>query len=305
MSNNKVLDPIIDAVISALNNGIAPWAKPWAAYDGGAALPYNVVSRKPYRGLNVLILGCTPYLDPRWGTFAQWKSKGGTVRKGQKCTYITFWKFLLVEKKNAAGSIIPGQNDTIPIVKTYAVFNAEQIDGIDPLPTAPVDPAAAIIAADIEGDRIATEYLTRENIPLSHTGGGAWYSPDADRVNVPPIHTFVGTSEYYSTLYHEMVHSTGHKSRLSREGVTDTIKFGSHKYAAEELTAEMGAAILLATAGLTQTAVTDNTIAYLANWAAKLKADRGMLLKAASASSKAVDRILNVTHGAADTETAE
>ena len=150
MSNHKVLDPIIDAVIEALNNGRAPWAKPWAAYDGGASLPYNVVSRKSYRGLNVLILGCTPYTDPRWGTFAQWKSKGGTVRKGQKCTYVTFWKFLEVTK---AGAVSPTDTDTIPIVKTYSIFNAEQIDGIAPLPAAPVDPAAAIIAADAEGDR--------------------------------------------------------------------------------------------------------------------------------------------------------
>jgi antirestriction protein ArdC len=301
MSNNKVLDPIIDAVIDALSNGRAPWAKPWAAYDGGASLPYNVVSRKPYRGLNVLILGCTPYTDPRWGTFAQWKSKGGTVRKGQKCTYVTFWKFLEVTK---AGAVLPTDTDTIPIVKTYAIFNAEQIEGIAPLPAAPVDPAAAIIAADAEGDRIATDYLTREKIPLSHVGGGAWYMPSGDRVNVPPIGSFVGTAEYYSTLFHEMVHSTGHGTRLNRPGITGGT-FGSEKYAVEELVAEMGASILLATAGLAQPAVTSNSIAYLAGWADKIKADRGILLKAASASSKAVDLVLNVKHGAADTDATE
>lgn len=300
MSNQKILDPIIDAVILALSNGTAPWAKPWAAYDGGSSLPYNVVSRKAYRGLNVLILGMTPYTDPRWGTFAQWQTKGGTVRKGQKCTYVTFWKFLEVEKRGAAGNILPGQSDTIPIVKTYSIFNAEQIEGIAPLtPPADFDPAAAIVAADAEGERIASEYLTRETIPLSHVGGGAWYMPSGDRVNVPPIGSFIGTSEYYSTLFHECVHSTGHESRLKRPGVGDKSAFGSDKYAAEELVAEMGASILLATAGLAQPAVTDNSIAYLANWAEKIRADRGILLKAASASSKAVDLILNVKHGAA------
>lgn len=305
MSNNKVLDPIIDGVIDALSNGIAPWAKPWSAYDGGVSLPYNVISKKAYRGLNVLILGMTKYTDPRWGTFAQWKSKGGTVRRGEKCTHVTFWKFLEVEKKGATGAVILGQTDTIPIVKTYAVFNAEQIEGIDPLaPPADYDPATAKVKADAEGDRIATEYMTRENVPLSHIGGGAWYQPSTDRVNVPPISTFVGTSEYYSTLFHELVHSTGHETRLKRPGICDKSGFGSDKYAFEELVAEMGASILLATAGLAQPAVTDNSIAYLANWAEKIRADRSLLLKSASASSKAVDLILNVTHGGdpADTE---
>jgi antirestriction protein ArdC len=114
----------------------------------------------------------------------------------------------------------------------------------------------------------------------------------------------VGTSEYYSTLFHELTHSTGHETRLKRPGICDKSGFGSDKYAFEELVAEMGASILLATAGLAQPAVTDNSIAYLANWAERIKADRSLLLKSASASSKAVDLILNVTHGSdpADTE---
>jgi antirestriction protein ArdC len=300
MSNNKVLDPIIDAVIDSLKNGKAPWAKPWA---GGAPLPYNAVSKKAYRGLNILILGMTPYSDPRWATYKQWSERGAQVKRGEKATAVTFWKFLEVQKSKTAG-ILTGDTDRIPICKTYAVFNAEQCEGVAPLPVT-VDPDRPAIDPNDTADGIANAYLTRENIPLGFKGDGAWYSPSEDRVNVPPMSQFIGTGEYYNTLFHEIAHSTGHGTRLKREGVCDPVKFGSHKYAGEELIAEMTASILTATAGLAQPAVTQNTIAYLASWAGRISADRGILLKSASGAQKACDFILGVNPATEAEESAE
>jgi antirestriction protein ArdC len=301
MSNNKVLDPIIDAVIDSLKNGKAPWAKPWA---GGAPLPYNVITKKPYRGLNILILGMTRFADPRWGTYKQWAERGCQVKRGEKATAVTFWKFLEVNKAGTgAVGILTGQTDTIPICKTYAIFNAEQCDGVPPLPVT-VDPDRPPVSPDETAEGIANAYLTRENIPLGFKADGAWYSPLEDRLNVPPIANFIGTGEYYNTLFHEIAHSTGHGTRLKREGVTDPVKFGSHKYAGEELIAEMTASILTATAGLAQPAVTANTIAYLASWAGRISADRGILLKSASGAQKACDFIMG-TNPTADAESAE
>jgi antirestriction protein ArdC len=276
--SSKVYEIVTEKILAALEQGTVPWRKPWQA-----GIPRNAITNRPYSGINALLLGTTPYSDPRWLTFKQCSAKGGKVRKGEKSTLVVFWKIQDVSKEED-GEIAEKQ---IPLLRYYLVFNVEQCDGLDlpKLETRKVDAIA-------EAEAIITNMPNPPSI--AHDGGArAFYRPQLDSIHLPTRSRFDSTGEYYSTLFHELSHSTGHQSRLNRQTLTEVVPFGSETYSKEELVAEFGAAFLCGHAGIETTL--DNSAAYIKGWLKTLRSDPKLAIIAASQGQKAADHILGQT----------
>lgn len=273
---------ITDTIITMLENGVAPWRKPWSTAHNGMAR--NLVSGKEYRGINYFLLNAmTRYESPYWLTFKQASERGGHVRKGEKGMPVIFWK--LYEKENEA----TGEETVVPVLRQYTVFNSEQCNGLEvPIIEQP---------ETHENERIARAeaiQLAMPNRPSVTFGGSrAYYSPSQDVVNVPNLERFENSNAYYATLFHELAHSTGHAQRLNRAGVMDHATFGSCEYSKEELCAEMTSAFLCAKCGIDNSTL-ENSAAYIASWLKALKNDSKMVVLAAAQAQKAADYILNV-----------
>lgn len=289
--STKVYDIITDRIIAALEKGVIPWRKEWdtAASD---RMPVNAHSGKPYRGINVLTLWCEQaekgYASNQWVTFKQALDLGGNVRKGEKATPIVFWKFDRKADKTT------GEIEQFCWARYYSVFNVAQCDGLTT--DAPVVAADRPVFSPIESaEMVAARYLECANAPrLRHGGPRAFYTPTLDYVQMPDRETFRSPEGYYSTLFHELAHSTGHASRLDRfkDGALCS-PFGSEDYSKEELTAEMSAAFLCAESGIANDATLNNTVAYIQSWLKALKNDRQMVITAAQRAQRAADYILD------------
>ncbi len=275
---SKVYDVITDRVIEKLQAGTIPWEKPWG---GKAGMPQNLKSGKAYRGINVFLLHCLGYESPFFVTFKQCKERGGHVRKGEKGCPVVFWKWLDVEDD--------GKSRRVPMLRYYTVFNTGQCEGID-TPT--------IDAPERHHEPIRVAQATVEAMPnppgVVHGYTSAAYSPTTDIVRMPKPERFDSSEAYYSTLFHELTHSTGHTDRLGRKGIMDTVMFGSSDYSREELVAEMGASFLCGEAGILEPCI-DRSSAYIAGWLKALKNDRKLVVTAAAQAQKAADYILNRT----------
>lgn len=268
---------ITDRIVEMLEKGVAPWRKPWT----GGGLPVNMVSKKHYRGINTFLLYSSPHSTPYWLTFKQAKEMGGNVRKGEKGMPVIFWK--LYEKENAEGEM-----KKLPVLRYYTVFNADQCEGIE----APAEDAREWEHNPIEAAEAIQ--LAMPNRPTVEFGGTrAFYQPATDSVTVPELKRFEKPEEFYSTLFHELAHSTGHESRLNREGVTGMHFFGDHEYSKEELIAEMTAAFLCGHCGI-DNATLENSAAYLQGWIKALKGDKRLAITAAAQAQKAANYILNI-----------
>lgn len=283
MSNNNVYQIITDKLIAKLEEGVAPWRKPWKAGEAGA--PKNLKSGKAYRGINVFLLTIQGFESPYWLTFKQAKALKGSVRKGEKGTQVIFWRW--VEKTKTVDGV--DKKESFPILRYYTVFNVAQCDGIvDPSKNEDVEPAP-------EFNPIASAELVVEGMPnrpsISHGGSRACYSPSLDAVKMPEREAFDAPAEYYSTLFHELAHSTGHESRVGR---VFGVGFGSEDYSKEELVAEMTAAMISGHCGIEE-ATLDNSAAYLASWIKTLKGDPKLAVCAAAQAQKAADYILDVS----------
>lgn len=278
-----VYQEVTDMMIEALESGTAPWHKPWA---GGA--PMNAATGRPYRGINIFTLGLAAarfgYSDPRWLTFKQAKDLGGNVREGEKHhARVVFFKILKKEEKDASGNL---REQNIPLIRSSPVFNFEQCEGLDKAKPAP-DTEAREHEPREAAEALVREYL--DNGPDLHHGGAmACYMPEIDRIRMPRASAFASPEHYYATLFHEITHSTGHRSRLNR---IEPATFGSHAYSREELVAEMGAGFLGAMAGIDAPEVVENQAAYLAHWIKRLREDKKMVVWAAARASKAVDLV--------------
>jgi antirestriction protein ArdC len=289
---------VTDQMLKALENEIIPWRKPWSGED---AAPMNATSGKQYRGANPLLLNCTAvckgFDDPRWLSFKQAKAAGGNVRKGEKGSIITFWKFLKYNK------VIDGETQKagFPMLKYFSVFNVEQCENINEAKIKARPEAYTPTAWEkIENaEQLTAGYLERESIKLSHVGASAHYNYFDDQVNMPATDRFDAAEDYYSTLFHELGHSTGHKKRLNREIQN---KFGSAGYAREELVAEFTAAFLCGTTGIESKPIEDHA-AYIASWKQKLEADPKAVIFAAGRAQKAADMITDRQVAEAETET--
>lgn len=279
---------VTDQVLSMMQQHGADWINPFQR-KGGLGLPRNIASKKSYRGINILLLGWSHHASVYWGSFKQWQERDCQVRKGEKGTKIVFWQFL--EKEDAKS----GEKVTIPMLRVYTVFNAEQVEG---------DFAASLLNPTLDAEDGAGEiadaedFFRRTGANIRHSDKGqAYYSPSADHIHMPhkaifeATPTSTATECYYSTLAHETVHWTGHSSRLDRIKLAP---FGSEEYAREELVAEIGAAILCAHLGISATPRPDHA-QYLNCWIKRLGDDKRAFVTAASAAAKAVDFIVEAT----------
>jgi len=289
---SKVNEIITDRIIAKLEEGTAPWRKPWVGGSDGA--PANFTSKKPYRGINTIMTGMQGYASRYWVTYKQAKQAGGSVKKGEKGTPLVFFKFL--DSKSDPGK-------KIPLLRYYTVFNLSQCEGITVPDTVGLDATERPTPTPIaECDRIVKEWLSCPRI--DHGGHMAAYSPSMDRIRMPDREDFHSSEEYYSTLFHEMGHSTGHESRLKRPGIMNPISFGNHSYSKEELVAEMSAAFLCGNTGIVDNTI-DNSAAYLANWIKVLKGDPKLIVSAASQAQKAFDHITGNVITVSDTSPAQ
>lgn len=277
MTKNDVYEAVTDRIVTALEEGTVPWKRPWRLLGG----PRNLNGR-PYRGINIFLLLLAGYDDPRWGTFKAIKAAGGHVRKGEKGTRVILWKPVKKKERNDDGE---QEEVQYLLLRDYVVFNAEQADGLPELEVAerdwdPNDRAQSVIDGYIEG----------EGPSLSYGGDRAVYSLLTDSVKLPVLEAFDDGNAYYSTAFHELVHSTGHESRLDR---IVPAKFGSERYGKEELVAEMGAAMLNGLTGIEDP--DENSAAYIASWLRTIQADPRLVIQAAAQAQKAADLIVGAT----------
>jgi len=283
---SNVYQVITDRIIQQLESGAAPWQRPWAA-QGEAAIPRNLRSLKPYRGINIWILMSAGFTSPYFLTFKQARELGGHVRKGEKGLPVVFWKFDEYEKENTT----TGETEKCEyaLCRYYTVFHVSQCQNLQVVPVAPPDNGAEVPSLDICESTIA-KWTSRPDI--KHGSHQASYHKMLDHISMPDRNAFNGPEEYYSTLFHELTHSTGHPKRLNRATLTDFERFGDSNYSQEELVAEMGAAYLCGYTGIENKTIT-NSAAYLASWLKVLKQDSRMVLVAAGQAQRAVDLILN------------
>ena len=274
---------VTNRFITSLEEGVVPWRKPWGGVGG---FYKSLSSGNPYRGINQILLavaGDDGYTSPWWGTYQEIARREGQVRKGEKSTQIVFWGKAKSKEVNPK----TGNKDEYFLMRYFNVFNAEQAEGL----VLPVDETEEVHHDPIEtAEAIAEGYPSP---PSKRVGGDrACYSPSSDTITVPDHSAFDVNEEYYSTLFHELAHSTGHETRLKREGITDFDAFGSHQYSKEELVAEIGAAFLCAHAGIEQETL-DNSTSYINSWLSRLKNDKRMVVQAAQQAQKAADHILD------------
>lgn len=277
MQTSEYRKAVTERLIGMLESGTAPWQKPWDAGIAAMNRPHNFNGR-PYHGVNALMLWCTAidkgYEDPRWLTFKQVNKLGGHVNKGEKAQIVEYWQW---EKE--VENPETGEKEKVPLEhpKVYraAVFNADQCTGLPKLRRqaqkwSPVERAENIIAAN--------------GVPVTHnTDGSAFYSPGGDFICLPPRESFATVDAYYSTLLHEVGHSTGHPTRLNREFGG---QFGSEGYAREELRAELASTFLCGELGIATTGSDEQHAAYVKSWVSALKNDYNEIFRAAADAEK-------------------
>lgn len=281
---------VTDRIIAELESGIIPWNRPWTGVSEGAIRRSN---GKPYSLINQLLLG----KPGEYLTFKQCKDEDGKIKKGAKSKMVVFWKVLHREKKDANGSIIRDENglpidDPIPMLRYYNVFHIDDCEGIEPKYTAERLPATASTVERAE--EIIADYSKRAKLTVEHSKQNrAFYSPRRHLVSLPLMEQFEDTAGYYDTAFHELTHSTGHKSLLNRFSESDgAAAFGSESYSKEELIAEIGACGILHELGLETVKSFRNNAAYIQSWLSALKNDKRLIVSAASRAEKAIKLIL-------------
>jgi len=323
---------ITTKMIAALKGGKIPWHKPWRVTGLGSGCgPVSLATGKLYRGINVYLLMLAAqekgYRTDAWGTFNQMAELAGMVRteingrvkylsptlpdgtvdptprgvrKGERSTEIVFWKILKKEEWDET----KGKNvtKTIPLLRFFHVFNMDQCEFPEGTKGARImdrlahQPEVTPAERDEVAESLLANYLAT-GPSLGHGGDSAHYVPAADHIQMPKVEDFDSSEHYLSTLYHEVTHSTGHDSRLKREGIAKGTfgGFGSKVYSEEELVAEMGASMLCAIADVEQAAIFDNSVAYIQHWISKLEQDDKLIIRAAAQAQKAVDLVLGTT----------
>jgi antirestriction protein ArdC len=276
--HSSVYSIVTEQILKQLESGVAPWHRPWTTQT-----PKNFVSGRGYRGINVFLLASNGYGSPYWLTYKQAMERGGHVRKGEHGTKVVFWKIGTRETEDSDGDTIERKSI---VLRYYAVFNVEQCVGI----TAP-DSTRTVNSIE-ECERIVQGM---PNPPAFEQDARAWYRPSTDTVGMPSRNAFNSAEEHYSTLFHELTHSTGHTKRVGRDGIEKLNTFGSESYSKEELIAEMGAAMLCGIAGIERKTLS-NSASYLQSWINVLRSDSRMVIQAASHAQKAADYILGVRH---------
>ena len=280
---------ITDRIVAELEQGVIPWQKPWSGVQGAI----SHTTGKRYSLLNQILLGCR---SGEFVTFKEAQREGGRIKKGEKASMIVFWKFIETAKRDDDGNVIHGADgkplmESVPFLRYYNVFHIDQCEGIQPHFAEDPTPGE-YLSPDVAAEQIVEDYVQRSGVKLTiQHSDRAFYSPSSDSVTVPELAQYTSVSEYYSTLFHELTHSTGHYSRLNR--LSKEASFGSELYSKEELIAELGAAFLVNHAGLETTSSFRNSAGYIQSWLKQLKEDKRLIVSAAGKADKAVAMILN------------
>lgn len=272
----NVYQIVTDRILQSLKAGTVPWRCSWRN-EG----PKNLVSGRGYRGVNIILLQSLPYSSTWWVTFNQARDLGGSVKKGEKGCPVVYFKVYGDDEETK-----PEEQRRRFVARYFTVFNASaQCEGIEipaSAPSVPFDPIEAC-------ERIVSGYADPPSI--EHGGGVACYHPSTDRIRMPLRESFSSVPEYYSTLFHELTHSSGAAHRLARKGLVDRTRFASHDYSFEELVAEVGSAFLCHEAGIGNRTLA-NSAAYIASWSKVLRSEPRWIVDAASQAGKAADLIL-------------
>lgn len=283
--NHDIHQNITDKIIHLLEK-VDPYDyQPPFASIANSGLPRNPVTDHRYQGINILNLWCIQsekgFPSNEWATFKQWKGKGANVKKGEKGSRIIFYKTLLKEEANSSGEM---EEQKIPMLKLYTVFNAAQVEGFETRPSNMPE------TDKVERMTLIDEFCKNTRADIRHDEPEAYFSPTGDYINMPETQYFVENSErsaaenYYATLLHELTHWTGAAKRLNREGITDRTK--RENIATEELVAELGSAFLCAQLGLEQIHP-KNYAVYIKGWLTALRDDKTFIFKAAAQAAKA------------------
>jgi antirestriction protein ArdC len=280
-----IYQSITDQIVAALEAGAPPWVCPWQGSDADMA-PANLGTRRPYRGVNVLLLNMQAMLrgygSNRWLTYQQARGLGAQVRKGETDTSIVFFKMHELGQVGSAPPAADAERRVVPLLRTFTVFNAAQIDGLPPALVEPVAEPCSVWDASAAADRILDDSGAR----IRHGGARAFYLVSEDLIQLPPHSAFANAGDYYATALHELTHWTGHPDRCNR---LLGRRHGIDAYAFEELIAEMGAAFLTnhcRLPGRLQHA------SYIASWLTALRGDKRLIFTAASQAQKAADYLL-------------
>ena len=279
---SKVYQIVTDKIIAELEKGIIPWKKPWT----GTNFARNWVTQKPYKGINKMLLDPGEYL-----TWNQIKDAKGSLKKGTKSHLVVFWKQNVYSNIKDNGE---KEEKLIPCLRYFNVYNINDCIGIE---SKLVDQLFIDNNPIEDAENVISKYLIKSNCKLEFIKGSdrAFYSPSEDKIVMPIIKQFNSTEEYYSTLFHENIHSTGHISRLNR--LTKNAGFASQIYSKEELCAEIGATILCNEIGIDTSKTFQNNVAYIQSWLKALKNDKTLIMSASSQAEKAVNLILNRKEG--------
>jgi len=298
-AKQDVYTKVTDKVVAGLQKDGLKWFCPWAKSEGVMGMPINNATGKAYKGINILLLSAAcadnGFEYNEWLTYKQCADKGGQVKKGSKSEMVIYWQVSFVDKdsnwyKNedavkAAGLTMADVQKRFA-AKWFNVFNIAQCDNIEPkTPARPVD-----VNNDIDpierAEAVYNNYPEAKRPTLSHGGDSAFYRPSTHSVQMPEMNRFESADAYYATLFHELVHSTGHESYLDRDLKNG---FGTDKYAKEELVAEIGSMFLMGLTGLE--VKNDNQQAYINGWISKLTKEPKLAISAAQRAMKAVDFI--------------
>jgi antirestriction protein ArdC len=285
---------ITNQIVAAIEHGAGEFHLPWHSTGGAIMRPTNIASKKPYRGVNIVALWAASeqngFGSGLWGTYRQWAEAGAQVRKGEKSSYIVFYK----EIEIAGGSAEQDANaesETRLFARATPVFAAEQVDGYELPAIANPNPVETIAAADA--------FVMATGASITHGGARAYYRPSTDSIQLPPRDAFIGSAtstaaeSYYSTVLHELTHWTSNEQRCNRQLGK---RFGDNAYAMEELIAELGAAFLCSELGITAEPRADHA-QYLASWLSVLKADKRAIFTAASKASEAASFLSELSTG--------
>lgn len=279
MNTNKIYDEVVARITKELESGNIPWLKPWTGANGA----WSRATGRNYSLLNQFLMPKGEY-----ATFKQIQEEGGHVLKGSKSYPVIFWKIYTKEEEDENGEKVTRK---YPVLKEYRVFNIETQTDLErkynkDAGTSEIEPLPIL-----EGMREA--YTKKYGIEFYEMEGDrAYYSPMRDMVVVPLKEQFNDTAEYYSTVYHELGHSTGHSKRLNRGLDTQNAAFGSETYGREELVAELTACGILANLGVETNTSFRNNAAYIQSWLKAIKEDPKAIVWASSRAEKAYEMIM-------------
>lgn len=297
---------VTDKIIAAMEKGVPPWRRPWRSAQNvhGSALPVNATTGRHYSGVNIPLLWMSAeergFPSDRWLTYQQAKTVGGQVRKGEMCSLAIIYKSFEKQATDDDGTRLFNEDgrpmmESLAMLKPLQLFNVAQCDGLPdavagmPQVTTTEDGCGSILSEHQQEQMLAILNATGVAC-TSYRQNRAYYQPSTDRIVMPTTLQFVSEADYWSTLLHELVHATGHSSRLNREGITSSSrKFGDPVYAFEELIAETGSAFLCAELGVYGDVQHES---YLASWLKVLRDDKKAFFRACRFAREASEFLL-------------